>query len=622
VTRRLAILLLLASQLAACRSKEASAYFGTVKPRHGPNELWINNGGEPEWVDPGKMSGAVGGELAQNMFAGLVDWHPATLEPIAELATGYSVSEDGRTYTFTLRESSWSDGVPVTAHDFEWSWKRVIDPKTGSKYASLFFLLENAKAFNQRAVRVQASEAQAKSAVGDVPIASVETSSAGTFLYLAGDGAERTKNIEAALLKLDSAGLVAGVTTSSAVSVRAVDDLHLEARLVDPLPFFISMLPFYTFLPVPRHLIERLEEAGENPDLWTRPENIVTNGAYRLTDWKFRQYMVLEKNDRYWDAASVKVPKIRLQMVESYNTALNLYQAGEMDWIGANTSLPAEFMDHLAKFGDFRNDAKLAVYWWWFNTTKPPLDDVRVRRALSLAVDRVALTQHVLRGGQPPTADVVPDGLAGYRGLKSPLYDLEQAKRLLAEAGYPDGKGFRAVTVTYNTSESHKQIAEAVQQMWKKNLGITVEIENQEWKVYLKNLQALNFEIGRLGWNGDYADPFTFLEIFTKVSGNNHSGWSDPELERLLAEANARRDPSARLELLRQAEARLAAGAPVMPLYIYTRPTVVKPYIRGLWGNFMDRHQFKYLSIDERWYDGVPSNEPDPPPPVRALERY
>ena len=619
-------LVALSIQLASCKSKDdaASKFFGTVKPRHGPQELWINNATEPEWLDPGRISGAVGGELAQNLFAGLVDWHPATLEPIGELATGYTVSDDGKIYTFALRESVWSDGVPVTAHDFEWSWKRVLDPKTLSKYASLLYFFENAKAFNQRALHVTGASdpAALRARVEAVaPVQAIETSSVGAFVYLGGEADTRAASAKAVIAALDGRGLSVKIAEASVVGVRAVDDLHLEVRLVDPLPFFISVLPFYTFLPVPRHVLERLEASGQNPDLWTRPEHLVTNGAYLLREWKFRQFMTFEKNPRYWDVASVRTPKVRISMVESYNTALNLYRAGEMDWIGSNANLPAEFMDHLRKFRDFHNDPKLAVYWYWMNTAKKPLDDRRVRRALSLAVDRAALAEHVLRGGQPPTANVVPDGLAGYDGLRSPIYDVARAQALLAEAGFPGGEGWPTISITYNTSESHKQIAEAIQQMWKKNLGISVEIENQEWKVYLKNLEAMGFDIGRLGWNGDYADPFTFLEIFTAASGNNHSNWSDPDYERLLTEANAARDPAERLALLRQAEAILVEEAPVMPLYVYTRPYMMKPYVKGLWGNFMDRHQWKYLWIDARWYDGLPATQVanDPPAPRRLV---
>lgn len=553
-------MLFVALALLGCE-REPRDYFGTTTPRHGPDEIWTNLGAEPEWIDPGKCSEVSGGTLIFNLFAGLTQPHPGTLAPMPDVARGWDVSADGRRYVFHLRETQWSDGAPLTAHDFEYAWKRVLDRELASKYASFLYPLKNAQAFHTGAI---------------------------------GDAAQ--------------------------VGVRALDELTLQVELEDPLPYFLDLVSFYTAMPVPRHVIEKLEREGRNPDLWTRPEHIVSNGAFVLAEWKFRQSMLLRKNVRYWDAARVKPARVRLSMVESNNTTLNLYEAGELDYIG-NSALPAEFIDHLASYRDFQRGPYLGTYFLWVNTRAAPLDDVRVREALSLAVDRDSLVRFVTRGGQDPTADLVPDGVAGYRGLGRSRFDPDRARRLLREAGYGPDRPLPEIVFRYNTSEGHKQIAEALQQMWKQHLGADVTIENQEWKVYLKTLQATDFQIARMGWIGDYADPFTFLELLASGNGNNHSNWTDPEYDQLLRDANRTQNAEARLALLRRAEELAMDAVPLIPIYVYTRSELVKPYLMGHTLNYQHRQLFKYWWIDRRWYDG-PQRErrTAPPPPMLRPE--
>jgi len=534
--------------LAGCRPNE-TGYFGTTTPRHGPDELWINNAGEPEWLDPNKCADGNGGEILWNTFAGLVQAHPATLEPLPDIATHWDISEDGRTYTFRLRPSKWSDDRPLTAHDFVYSFRRLVDPATASKYATNGHIFQGGAAISR------------------------------------------------------------GAAAPATLAVHALDDLTLEVTLVNPIPYFLNFLTFYSFMPIPRHLLEDLAARGIDPELWTRPEHVVCNGPYRMTEWKFRQRMVFEKNPQYWDATNVRLERVRVAMVESYTTALNMYAAGEFDWPGSNTSLPAEFLDELARYHDFHRHPYLAVYYYWINTQAPPLDDPLVRRALSLAIDREALVTHVARGGQIPSASLVPDGLAGYRALSLPLFDPEEARQLLREAGYAKPADLPPIALMYNTSEGHKQVAEAIQQMWKKELGIRVELENQEWKVFLANAEQLNFQVCRMGWTGDYADPFTFLELLTTACGNNHSNWSSPDYDALLRGANRESDPATRLKLLREAEALAIAAQPLIPLYVYTRSQLIKPYVRGIEGNHQDRHPWKHI-----WIDEADPNAHDQPP--------
>jgi oligopeptide transport system substrate-binding protein len=404
--------------------------------------------------------------------------------------------------------------------------------------------------------------------------------------------------------------------------LRALDDLTLEVDLENPLPYFLHLVKFYVAMPVPRHVIERLEAAGKSRDLWTRPEYIVSNGAYVVESARFRQFYRLRKNPRYWDAAHVKLERVRLSLIESYNTTLNMYEAGELDSIGSVVQLPAEFMDTLARQKDFRRAPFLASYFYWVNTKRAPLDDARVRNALRLSIDRATLVERVTRGGQLPSADLVPDGVSGYTGLRTKGFDPERARQLLREAGYGPDHPLPPITLTYNTTETHRQIAEAIQAMWRENLGVQIELENQEWTVFMKTMRSLNFQLARFGWIGDYPDPYTFLDILARQNGNNHTGWSDDRYEALLQRANQTSDPVTRLGLLHQAEQIAMDAAPLIPLYTYTCSELVKPYLMGHALNYERRHLFKYWWIDRRWYQGVPDTRLDdgfpPSPQLRA----
>lgn len=621
----IAALLVVAALGTGCSPPGHPDYFGTVRPAHPPDELWLNNGNEPEYLDPGKLSDSAGSSIVWNIFAGLAQFHPADLQPMPDIAHRWESSSDGTRFVFHLRETVWSDGTPLTAHDFEWSWKRVLDPATGSKYASMLYVLENGAAVNQRALwvtglRWEPGEEEAAAAAAArlfeevAPVERVETTEwpePGALVFLGGEVEERPVLRQRAIELLDERmvdGRPVRVTVAEKplIGVRALDDLTLEARLEGPIPYFINLMPFYVFLPVPRHVVEGLEARGINPDLWTKPEHIVSNGPYLLDEHHFRYFYGFRKNPLYWDAQKVRIEKVRLSLVESYNTTLNLYRAGEFDWIGRNASLPSEFMSYLEDFADFQRYPYGSVYFYWVNTAAPPLDDPKVRRALSLAIDRRSIVDNVAQADQTPTADLVPDGLNGYEGLGSPIFDPEKARELLREAGYASGSDVPPITLIYNTSEGHRQIAEAVQEMWKRHIGVDVAIENQEWKVYLKNLTLMNFQIARMGWIMDYADPYTFLELLSEHSGNNHSNWSSEAYDRLLREANTNPDPARRMALFRKAERMIRDATPLLPIYVYTKSTVVKPYLMGYWGNYLDMHPWKWFWIDERWYDGVP----------------
>ncbi len=455
------------------------------------------------------------------------------------MAERWEISDDKKVYTFHLRNGArWSDGRPLTAHDFVYSWRRVLDPRTGSKYASQLFVLANGEAFHK------------------------------------------------------------GRAPAEAVGVRAMDDHTLRVDLQDPIPFFIPLIThLYTMWPVPRWVVERFDGTSR-PERWTLPENIVTNGPYRFVEWQFRHRMIFEKSPHYWDAANVRMKRVVSYEVESYATTLNLYKAGEIDYIGENTSLPSELMSLLRTKRDYVHAPYLSVYFYWINTKQKPLDDPRVRRALNMAIDKQALCDYVKRGGEIPATTITPPGLAGYEPPDGDPYDPKRARALLGEAGFPDGRGFPGFTLVYNTSEGHKLIAETIQQMWKRELGIDVAIENQEWQVYVKRLETMEFQMARMGWVGDYADPYTFLEIFSPDSGNNHSNWKDPAFKSLLDAGNAQLDPRARYARFRDAERAMLDVLPIIPLYVYTRSYLVKPYVKGIWPNLMDKHPWRAMWIE------------------------
>ncbi|MFC1758443.1 peptide ABC transporter substrate-binding protein [Planctomycetota bacterium] len=639
--------------LLGCGSK-SSDYFGTTRPLHPPDELWINNGPEPQFIDPGKCADSAGGEIIGNVFAGLTEPHPQTVEAKPDIAERWEISEDGKEYTFYLRKSGWSDGVPVTARDFAWSWLRVLDPKLESRYMANMFIFANGEARSRGALYVrnlpnETTSQQIEKIVASIVSKSVAASGhgghgaasgedpdrsatydsvnaadypkPGFMIFLSGGSQERdeARSEIAAALKLEFGDSVeASITVDADVGIEIVDDYVLKVRLKNAIPYFLDFLSFYTFMPVPRHVIEDLQSRGIDAGSWTRAEHIVSNGPYKMTAWKFRQQMEFEANEHYWNCEHpdlFKIKRVKMLEIENYNTCVNMYFCGEVDLPGANTSLPAEFMDHLKEYKDFRSDPYLSVYVYWLNTTAPPLDNVHLRRALSLSIDREQLVKYVTRAGQEPTASFVPDGLAGYKSPNLPLFDPTKAKEELAKAGYGDGVDIPPVTLIYNTAEGHRQIAEAIQQMWKQHLGASITIENQEWNVYLGRLTSMDFQAARLAWNGDYPDPFTYLELFMTDCGNNHSNWGSEEYDRMIQEANATLDQQKRLDIMQRAELLALEQQPLIPLYVYTRATILKPYLRGFWGNYQDRHPWKFMSIDERWYDGAPTETISQDPP-------
>lgn len=366
------------------------------------------------------------------------------------------------------------------------------------------------------------------------------------------------------------------------VQVRALDDKTFQFETVGPAPYTVKALTHYSFQAVPAHTVEEF-----GPD-WTRPENIVSNGPYILKEWKPQEYILLEKNDRYWDPDKALVERVIFYPVEQESTMYAMYQNDEMNWA---TNVPQDQLDVARTRSDFQINPQLATYYYVFNAKKAPMDDARVRKALSLALDRQVLVDQVTRAGQQPAFGIVPP-MAGYTPIKGLGYDIAEAQRLLAEAGYPNGEGFPEIELLYNTSEGHKRIGEFVQEQWKQALGIDIALRNEEWKTYLNSRDEAEYDVARAGWVGDYNDPDTFLQMFKTGSGHDGYVYGNSEFDRLVDLSLRTSDETERMQVLHDAELILIeSDQAIMPLYFYVTMNMIDlDQWDGWYKNVMDYH--------------------------------
>ncbi|MEK7204706.1 MAG: peptide ABC transporter substrate-binding protein [candidate division NC10 bacterium] len=504
-----------------------------VSPSAGQEQVFrINNTAEPESLDPALVTGVPEHRIIGNLFEGLTTSDPKDLSPRPGMAASWTVSRDGLVYTFKLRDARWTDGKPVTAHDFVYAWERVLNPKTGAKYAQQLFYLKNGEDYNK--------------------------------------------------------GRISDFTQ---VGVKALDDRSLQVTLRCPTAYFLDLTSFYTLYPVPRRTIE-----AHGKD-WVKPGRIVSNGPFRLVSWVPQKDLILEKNPQHWDAAAIKLQKVIFLPTDDLNTAYKQFLAGESDWV---PTVPPAQLDAARNRPEFYVMPYLGTYYFRFNLTKPPITDVRVRKALSMSVDRESLTKYVTKAGEIPSSTFVPAGMRGYEGGRGLPFDGAGAKKLLAEAGFPDGRGFPKVEVLYSTSELHRVVTQAVQQMWKEHLGIQMDLTNVEWKVYLARQGSLDYQISRAGWIGDYVDPNTFLDMWITGGGNNQTAWSNKRYDDLIAQAACKIvNAKDRMQTLREAEKILVADeVPIMPLYTYVNKGMLSRRVKGWWPNILDQHPLKFISLE------------------------
>ena len=353
------------------------------------------------------------------------------------------------------------------------------------------------------------------------------------------------------------------ITDPDSLGFHAPDDSTLVVDLGAPCAYFPDLCAFYTYLPVPSWAVAKYG------DQWIKPENIVTNGPFLLEEWLLDRHVRLVRNPDYWNAENIALGVTDGVSSDNINANFNLYMSGILDWTDSGAT-PLFVIPELRKRPDFHVAPYFATYFYRFNVKRPPFDDVRVRRAFFLATNRREITEYVLRAGQVPAHSLVPPGVPGYHEAVMPDRNVEEARKLLAAAGYPGGKGFPHVELLFNTSESHKQIAEVLQQQWKKALGVEVELVNQEWKVFLSTQDAENYWISRGSWIGDYLDPNTFLDLWTSTNGNNRTGFANPDYDSLIGRAARTLDPEKRMDLLHQAEDMVTnREMVVLPLYYY-----------------------------------------------------
>lgn len=528
----LILALVFSSFLAACGGKDDGA--------EGPKtDLNINISTEPPTLHPGLAEDSTSGAVIRQIFEGLTRINLDD-EPEKAMAEDIQISEDQKTYTFKIRDAKWSNGDPVTAHDFEYAWKWALDPNNNSPYAYQLYYIEGAEAFNKK----QGS--------------------------------------------------------ADDVGVKALDDKTLEVKLVNPTPYFLELTAFFTYMPINSKI------AAENPD-WSNDagEQFTTNGPFKLSVWKHSDKIVLEKYEDYWDADTVKLEKINMIMVNDPNTELTMFDNGELDWAGAPTGkLELDSLPRLKEEGRLHTEAIAGIYNYKLNTTVEPFNNVNIRKAFALAIDRQGLVENVTQGEQlpamalvPPT--MIPENEKGY--FKD--NDVEKAKEYLQkgleELGYKDVSELPTIELTYNTDEGHQKIAQAIQDMWRKNLGVDVELNNQEWKVYLDYVSSLEYNIARMGWFGDFNDPMNFLEVYYSADGgNNDTGWENKEFQALLDQSQTESDPDKRLELLKQAEQIFIEEMPVIPIYFYTNNWVQNEKLKNVAVSGLGDVQFKWAYFE------------------------
>ncbi len=430
------------------------------------------NGAEPESLDPAIITGQLEGRLVNALFEGLTARNPQG-QVIPGVASGWAVSQDGKTYTFYLRpDAHWSNGDFVTAHDFYYSWKRTLTPELAAEYAYQLYYIENAELFN-----------------------------------------------------------TGKLTDFSKVGIRVINDQTFEVHLAYPTPFFLDLCAFPTLMPVHEKSIEALKSKGLTD--WTKPGRLVSNGAYMLDDWRLNYRVRLRANPHYWDYRNVNLKVVDALPVSKENTAFNLYYSGAADLILDKNLIPSMILDSVKGRPDFHTGAFLGTYFYRFNVTKKPFDDPRIRKAFSLVIDKKRIVEKITKAGEPVANHFVPPGVPGYQSPEGLTYNPAEARKLLADAGFPDGKGFPHVGLLFADRSVAKAVATEVQAMIEKELNIRLELEQKEWKVYLNSMSNLDYDLAASSWVGDYNDANTFMDMFVTGGGNNRTGWSNKTYDQL-----------------------------------------------------------------------------------------
>ena len=521
--------------LTSCHRAETDVEIG--------NRLQIlhkGNGQEVQDLDPEIVNSVSSLNIISALLEGLVAEDPHDLHPVPGVAESWEVSADEKIYTFHLRHNAkWSNSEPVGAQNFVDSYRRILSPALASPVAYMLYPVANAEAFNKGKIR-----------------------------------------------NFDQVGF------------RVLDNWTLQITLTNPTPYFLSLLNHYSWFPVPISTIRKYGPVWERGSRWTKPGRYVGNGPFTLEEWRLNDRVRVRKSATYWDAQNVRLHEIVFHTIDSNDIEERAFRSGQLH---VTDSMPINRIDRYRReHPEFlRIDPYLGTYFYRVNVTRRVLNNRLVRRGLAMAIDRQSIVDSVTRGAQLPASCFTPPNTAGYTSQSSIPYDVDLARKTLAQAGYPDGRGLPPIEILFNTSENHKLIAEAVQQMWRQNLNIAATLVNQEEKVYFDSRRQMNYQVIRSTWIGDYVDPNSFLDLWVTNGANNQTGWSNTGYDRLIGEASQTGDRAARYAAFQKAEAILLEDAPILPVYFYTHAFLIRPSVKGWYPTILDHHPYKYVWLDQ-----------------------
>jgi len=499
------------------------------------------NGSEPQGLDPHIVTGVPEHHILISLCEGLTIPNPNPNDIngyMAGTAESWSISDDGKEYVFNINKNAkWSNGESVTADDFVWSWKRILTASLGSQYPDMLYYLEGAYEYHN--------------------------------------------------------GLI---DDFDQVGVKSIDEHTLQVNLKNPTPFFLGLLSHYSTWPVHKETVLKFGDIDDRNGEWTRPGNFVCNGPFQLKTWELNNKIVVEKNPHYYDASIVQLNEIHYYPVSNVMTEDRMFRAGQLH---LTSTLPSQKCPiYIEENPNLRIDPYMGTYFYRINTENEVLKDVKVRKALAYSIDRQLLVDKVTKCGQIPAYSFTPPGTNGYQPTTEIPFDPVLAKSLLDEAGFSEENPFPKLEILFNTNEDHRKLALAIQQMWQINLGIEVELVNQDWKVYLNREMIGDFQISRAGWIGDYEDPNTFLDLMRPNRGNNKTGWENMEYDALVEKANTINNQAERYELLYKAEEILIENMPVIPLYTYVRAYQLSPDVKGFNPHILDHHHPKFIYLE------------------------
>lgn len=499
--------------------------------------LLLGNSSDPMSFDPHLVTGVTESNINRALFEGLIRFDSSDdLATPGGVALEMTPDETSTIWTVKLRPGlKWSDGQPLTSEDFAFSYERMLTPALAADYAEMLYFLNGAEAFNKKKT-----------------------------------------------------------TDFSTVGITVIDPLTFTLTLRGPTPFFREIVKHFIWYPLPKHAILKYGGIALRGNAWAKPMNLVSNGPFRIKSFRRNDHIEVERNPYYWDAANVSLNGIRFLPISNVFTEARMFRNGQLH---VTSGAAPEVVDLMKRDtpSQLRQEPYYGTDLYRFNTTRKPLDDVRVRRALSMAMDRKSLCDSVYRGytpaycWTPPTHDYNPPALA--------TFDPDAAKKLMAEAGFKDGKGFPRLKLLIASRETATTLATAVQAMWKEHLGIEVEIENKEWTAYLVATHDLDYDIVAGGWVGDFVDPLTFLEMWSPGNGNNNTGWNSPEFAATLAESFQASDPEKRRDLLIKAETILLADAPFAPVAWKGKNYLIHPSVQGWNPMLLDCHPYTSVRL-------------------------